>query len=73
MSKKVNLSKTYEVEFVKDGAVYKKGNKVSVNMLLASKFYQDGRIAVIPPELMEDAKALESEELFSKKKIVKDL
>lgn len=73
MGKKVNLSKTYEVEFVKDGAVYKKGNKVSVNMLLASKFYQDGRIAVIPPEMMEDAKELGSEDLFSKKKTVKDL
>ena len=25
---KVNLTKTYEVEFAKDGAVYKKGDKV---------------------------------------------
>lgn len=73
MGKKVNLTKTYEVEFVKDGAAYKKGDKVRVNMLLASKFYQDGRIAVIPPEMLSDAKELGSEDLFSKKKTVKDL
>lgn len=67
MNKKVNLTKRYEVVFAKDGASYKKGDKVSVNMLLASKFYQDGRISNVPSDLMEDAKALGSEDLFKKK------
>lgn len=59
----MNLCKKYEVEFVKDGAVYKKGEKAMVNMALASKFYQDGRITV-PNELREDAKASGCEDLF---------
>lgn len=70
---KVNLTKTYEVEFAKDGAVYKKGDKVSVNMLLAGKFFQDGRVATVPSELMEDAKKIGAENLFNKKKNLKDI
>lgn len=60
------------MEFARDGVAYKKGEKVSVNMLLASKFYQDGRVAVIPPELLADAKDLGCEDLFTKKKNGKD-
>ena len=62
---KVNLTKTYEVEFAKDGASYKKGDKVSVNMLLAAKFFQDGRVATVPTELIEDAKKIGAEDLFN--------
>ena len=66
---KVNLTKTYEVEFAKDGASYKKGD----NMLLAAKFFQDGRVATVPTELIEDAKKIGAEDLFNKKKNLKDI
>lgn len=72
MSKNVNLTRRYDVEFARDGITYKKGDKVSVNMLLASKFYQDGRVSVIPPELLADAKEMGCEDLFNKKKTGKD-
>lgn len=67
---KVNLTKTYEVEFAKDGHVYKKGDKVSVNMLLAAKFFRDGRIASVPSALTEDARKIGAEDLFDRKKNV---
>ena len=63
----MNLCKQYEVEFVKDGAVYKKGDKVMVNMALASKFFKHGKISV-PNALREDAKALGCDELFANPK-----
>ena len=50
----VNLTKRYEVEFVKDDVVYKKGDKAQMNMCLASKLYNEGRIS-IPNKLREDA------------------
>ena len=36
-------------------------------MLLAGKFFQDGRVATVPSELMEDAKKIGAEDLFNKK------
>ncbi len=63
---KVNLTKRYEVEFAKDTEFHKKGEKVLVNMCLASKFFKDGRISSIPPKLMEDAEALGCKDLFIK-------
>ena len=47
--------------------------KVSVNMLLAGKFFQDGRVATVPTELIEDAKKIGAEDLFNKKKNLKDI
>ena len=41
---KMNLTKRYEVTFVKDGTQYKSGDKVSVGMPLASRFYSEGKI-----------------------------
>ena len=70
---KVNLTKTYEVEFAKDGASYKKGDKVSVNMLLAAKFFQDGRDATNHNKMIEDAMTLGAQDLFNKKKNLKDI
>lgn len=55
------------------GPFIKKGDKVSVNMLLAGKFFQDGRVATVPSELMEDAKKIGAEDLFNKKKNLKDI
>ena len=63
----VNLTKRYEVEFVKDDVVYKKGDKAEMNMCLASKLYNEGRIS-IPNKLREDAEALGCGELFKKRK-----
>lgn len=62
----VNLTKRYTVEFIKDGAVYKKGDKTDVNMCLASKLYNEGRIN-IPNKLREDAEELGCGELFKKR------
>lgn len=61
----MNLHKQYEVEFIKDGAFHKKGEKTMVNMPLASLFYKQGKIN-IPRNLMEDAKDMGCEELFKK-------
>lgn len=63
---KVNLTKRYTVEFVKDDVVYKKGDKAEMNMCLASKLYNEGRIN-IPNKLREDAEALGCGELFKKR------
>lgn len=63
---KVNLTKRYEVEFVKDDVVYKKGDKADMNMCLASKLYNEGRIS-IPNKLREDAEELGCGELFKKR------
>ena len=62
----VNLTKRYEVEFVKDDVVYKKGDKAEMNMCLASKLYNEGRIN-IPNKLREDAEELGCGELFKKR------
>lgn len=61
----MDLHKQYEVEFIKDVNFFKKGDKTSVNMPLASKFFKDGKIRV-PNNLMQDAKDLGCEELFVK-------
>lgn len=61
----VNLSKRYEVEFVKDHALYKKGDKAQMNMCLASKLYKAGKIA-IPEKLRMDAEELGSAGMFKK-------
>ncbi|MFK2324803.1 hypothetical protein ACIXR2_17470 [Bacteroides fragilis] len=52
----MDLHKQYEVEFIKDVNFFKKGDKTSVNMPLASKFFKDGKIRV-PNNLMQDAKS----------------
>jgi hypothetical protein len=62
----VNLTKRYEVEFIKDDVVYKKGDKAQMNMCLASKLYNEGRIN-IPNKLREDAEELGCGELFKKR------
>lgn len=62
----VNLTKRYTVEFIKDDVVYKKGDKAEMNMCLASKLYNEGRIN-IPPKLREDAEELGCGELFKKR------
>lgn len=67
----MNLTKQYEVEFIKDGAVYKKGEKCMVNLALASKFAKQGKI-VPTSKMMEDAKELGCEELFPKTKALKE-
>ena len=59
----MNLTKRYKVTFIKDGTMYKTGEEVMVGMPLASKFYAEGKI-----ELLNDAKALGCEELFTKRK-----
>lgn len=64
---KVDLVKRYEVEFVKDHALYKKGDKATMNMCLASKLYKAGKIS-IPNKLREDAKELGSEAMFKTSK-----
>lgn len=64
---KVNLVKRYEVEFVKDHASYKKGDKAEMNMCLASKLYNMGKIN-IPKKLQEDAEELGCADLFKKRK-----
>lgn len=64
---KMNLTKRYEVTFVKDGTKYKSGDKVLVGMPLASRFYSEGKIEATN-ELLNDAKALGCEELFTKRK-----
>ena len=66
-SYKVNLVKRYEVEFIKDHASFKKGDKSEMNMCLASKLYNEGRIS-IPNKLREDAEELGCGELFKKRK-----
>ena len=63
---KVNLTKRYEVEFIKDDVVFKKGDKSMMNMCLASKLYNEGRIN-IPSKLREDADALGCGDLFKKR------
>ena len=62
----VNLTKRYEVEFVKDDVVYKKGDKAEMNMCLASKLYNEGRIN-IPNKMREDAEELGCGELIKKR------
>ena len=62
----VNLTKRYTVEFIKDDVVYKKGEKVDMNMCLASKLYNEGRIN-IPNKMREDAEELGCGELFKKR------
>lgn len=64
---KVNLTKRYTVEFIKDDVVYKKGDKAEMNMCLASKLYNEGRIN-IPNKLREDAEELGCGDLFKKRK-----
>lgn len=63
---KVNLTKRYTVEFIKDDVVYKKGDKAEMNMCLASKLYNEGRIN-IPSKLREDAEELGCGDLFKKR------
>ena len=62
----VNLTKRNTVEFIKDDVVYKKGDKAEMNMCLASKLYNEGRIN-IPNKLREDAEDLGCGELFKKR------
>lgn len=64
---KMNLSKRYKVAFVKDGTVYKAGDEAMVGMALASKFYAEGKIEATN-ELLNDAKNLGCEDLFTKRK-----
>lgn len=64
---KMNLTKRYEVTFVKDGTKFLSGDKVLVGMPLASRFYSEGKIEATN-ELLNDAKALGCEELFTKRK-----
>ena len=66
----VNLSKRYKVKFIKDGSVYKLGDEVMVGMPLASRFYSEGKIE-LTDELMNDAKEMKCEDLFSKRKMNK--
>ena len=54
---RINLTKRYNVTFVKDGVKYKTGDEVSVGMALASKFYAEGKIEATN-ELINDARAL---------------
>lgn len=61
------LTKRYKVTFIKDGTMYKTGEEVMVGMPLASKFYAEGKIEATS-ELLNDAKALGCEELFTKRK-----
>lgn len=62
----VNLTKRYQVEFLKDDVVFKKGDKSEMNMCLAAKLYNEGRIS-IPNKLREDAEELGCGELFKKR------
>lgn len=62
----VNLTKRYTVEFIKDDVIYKKGDKAEMNMCLASKLYNEGRIN-IPSKLRDDAEELGCGELFKKR------
>ena len=62
----VNMTKRYQVEFIKDDVVYKKGDKAEMNMCLASKLYNEGRIN-IPNKLRDDAEELGCGELFKKR------
>ena len=62
-SYKVNLVKRYEVVFIKDHASFKKGDKSEMNMCLASKLYNMGKIS-IPKKLSEDAAELGCTDLF---------
>lgn len=63
----VNLTKRYPVTFLKDDVVFKKGDVTEVNMCLASKLYNEGRVN-IPNKLREDAEELGCGELFKKRK-----
>lgn len=63
----VNLTKRYPVTFLKDDVVFKKGDITEVNMCLASKLYNEGRVN-IPNKLREDAEELGCGELFKKRK-----
>lgn len=63
----MNLTKRYKVTFVKDGAVYKKGDIVEINMPTAANFFKEGKID-IPQELISDAKDMGCDELFISKK-----
>lgn len=62
---KMNLTKRYDVTFIKDGSVYKTGDVVSAGMALASRFFADGKIEATS-ELINDAKELGCEELFTR-------
>lgn len=64
---RINLTKRYKVTFIKDGVKYKSGDEVPVGMALASKFYAEGKIEATS-ELINDAKMLGCEELFTKRK-----
>lgn len=66
----MNLTKRYEVTFIADGAVYKKGEKCEVNLALASKFFKQGKITPTS-KMLEDAKELGCEDLFVKGKTTK--
>ena len=57
---RINLTKRYNVTFVKDGVKYKTGDK----------FYAEGKIEATN-ELINDARALGCEELFTKRKSAK--
>jgi hypothetical protein len=63
----MNLTKRYKVTFIKDGTMYKSGEEVMVGMPLASKFYAEDKIEATS-ELVNDAKALGCEKLFTKRK-----
>lgn len=63
----MNLTKRYKVTFIKDGTMYKSGEEAVVGMPLASKFFAEGKIEATN-ELVNDAKNLGCEELFTKRK-----
>ncbi len=67
---RINLTKRYNVTFVKDGVKYKTGDEVSVGMALARKFYAEGKIEATN-ELINDARALGCEELCTKRNSAK--
>ena len=67
----MDLSKVYEVIFIKDGKVFKTGDTTNVNLALASKFIQQGKIDYTP-ELKEAAKKAKCEEIFIVKKKEKE-
>ena len=68
----MNLTKQYKVAFIKDGAKYKSGDEVSMNLALASKFFKQGKIEPTN-EMIEDAKRLGCDELFKKSRKSTDL
>lgn len=68
----MNLSKRYKVTFIKDGVFYKKGNIVEVNMPTAAGFFKEGKIEVTQ-DLINDAKEMKCEDLFTSKGKKQDL